>query len=383
MTQMKFKDLAPKFPVCVVFFVVLFLPLLNGVFHFVPGQALPEEREKVIEGNLKSDSVSRYTRQYGRNFENNFFLRGELIRFHNILKYRLFGISGVPKVIAGRNGWLFQARENEKPGTAGYFPSVRPFTTGELERWRLALEERYLWLKERGIDYLFIPVPDKSSIYPEYLPPLQRSFYERSRLDQLVTYLRMHSAVPVLDVRGALLEAKKEFPVYYKTDSHWNEYGACVVALETANRLSARCGKSAGLKVPDFRIKTGRERPGGNLAMMLSLENSIFKEKRVKMISRVSLRAEKAELPSIPFSRTVVPEAYRGREDGFPQVVMFHDSFGRKLKPFLSGFFSRILYIRDWGFRFHVDVIEAERPAVVLDEIAEHFLYNVQLVNNL
>ena len=339
---MKYRDLTLKFSVCIVFFLILFLPLLDSVFHIAPGQALPEIQKKEAEGNLTQGSVSRSIRQYNKNFENNFFLRRMLIRFHNGLKYRCFGVSGVPKVIAGKDGWLFQALENEKPGTAGYFPSIRPFTQQEMEQWRLALEERYLWLKGRGIDYLFIPVPDKSSIYPEYLPVLQRSFLEQSRLDQLVEYLKIHSVVPVLDVRKALLEAKKEFPVYYKTDSHWNEYGACVVAREIVERLSTRSVQPVELNVSDFRMKTGREHPGGNLAMMLSLENSIFREKRLKMIPRVSMRAKKAELPAIQFSRTVMPEAYQGREDAFPRAVMFHDSFGRKLKPFLSILFSRI-----------------------------------------
>jgi hypothetical protein len=61
---------------------------------------------------------------------------------------------------------------------------------------------------------------------------------------------------------------------------------------------------------------------------------------------------------------------------------MFHDSCGRRLKPFFARLFARIIYIRDWGFNFNARLVGAENPAIVIDEIAEWYLYNRFPVNN-
>jgi len=380
---MKVDNPFARLPAVLVFFLAISLPLADGILHFRP-QASRSGRQKMEREEKRSnDSFSSFLQRQGRNFADRLFLRGNLIHINNSLKYRIFGVSGVPKVIIGKKGWLFQARVNDLPGTSGYFPSIGPFTPEELERWRGSLLERQHWLQDRGIEYLFIPVPDKSSIYPEYLPDNLRDFYRRSRLDQLIEFLKKTTSLPVLDIRPALRAAKKESSVYARTDSHWNDPGARIVSGEIRNYLAARFAKDQVVALPETSVKTGRKRPGGNLAMMLTLENSFFREERAKTYTNISLRAVKAELPPVRFSPTVAAEATRNGTAPFANAVMFHDSFGRKLKPYLAELFTRIVFIRDWGFGFSGAVIEKERPVIVLDEIAEHFLYNLQLVNDL
>ena len=47
-------------------------------------------------------------------------------------------------------------------------------------------------------------------------------------MEQATHYLKEHTDVNVIFARDALLEAKKQYPVYYKYDSHWNSVGAFV-----------------------------------------------------------------------------------------------------------------------------------------------------------
>jgi hypothetical protein len=56
---------------------------------------------------------------------------------------------------------------------------------------------------------------------------------------------------------------------------------------------------------------------------------------------------------------------------------MFHDSFGVRLIPFLSEHFARIVYSSgpaDWRRNFDPQLVERERPQVVIQEIAERLL---------
>ena len=355
---MRDKNLLVKLPVTMIFILLLYFPLVDRVFKLTPQQMLPENRIPGKKGQFT------------------FPLRSHLIRANNFIKYKWFGVSAVPKVIAGKEGWLFQARENKPPDRAGYFSSIQPFTPQELEQWRRVLEQRRQWLAKRDIHYLLILAPDKSTIYPEYLPDSLQPFYRQSRLDQLAAYLKKHSTVPLVELRPALLAAKNQGLIYYKTDSHWNPYGACIAYGEIIKHLAAHSGKSEPMVPADFKIRRRRNRSGGNLAIMLSLQDRVLREERLKLIPRTPFRVQEANLPQVTFARTVKPEAFQCPGADFPNAVMFHDSFGRQLKPFLTRHFSRIVYIRDWGFRFNLAVIREENPKIVMDEIAEHFLYS-------
>jgi hypothetical protein len=56
-----------------------------------------------------------------------------------------------------------------------------------------------------------------------------------------------------------------------------------------------------------------------------------------------------------------------------PRAVIFRDSFVSRLVPFLSEHFSGAVYL--WQNDFDADVIQQERPDVVIQEIVGHHLY--------
>jgi hypothetical protein len=58
---------------------------------------------------------------------------------------------------------------------------------------------------------------------------------------------------------------------------------------------------------------------------------------------------------------------------GLPRAVMFRDSFGTALLPFLAEHFARIRF--DWvDERFDAGVVESEKPQLVIQEVTERFL---------
>jgi hypothetical protein len=158
----------------------------------------------------------------------------------------VLGFSATSKAILGRNGMFFEGYGKRRVEGNTILPfdnitdymGITPFSPEELEAWRVCLEERYYWLKEQGIDYVFALAPTKALIYPENLP--LRILWSKKRInkpmryDQLVQYLRKHSVVPVADLRAALVKAKQatELPLFYRTDFHWNYYGSLIAYQE-------------------------------------------------------------------------------------------------------------------------------------------------------
>ena len=61
------------------------------------------------------------------------------------------------------------------------------------------------------------------------------------------------------------------------------------------------------------------------------------------------------------------------REDSqIPRAVVFRDSFSTALIPFLSEHFGRIVYL--WQYDLDAEVIERERPDVVILQMTERAL---------
>ena len=164
----------------------------------------------LIVPNLKPD-ISIDT------FEKSFLGHDLLIEDFNTLRLRL-GDRVFPNVIIGKDGWLFYTADrsiDDYQGTNAYH--VR-----ELEDYQKRFDALFGQLQQKGILLVMVIAPDKSTIYPEYMPDQIIKIGSKSRLDQFVDYMHKYGKTPVIDLRLDLIEASKTEQMYYKTDTHWD-----------------------------------------------------------------------------------------------------------------------------------------------------------------
>ena len=301
-------------------------------------------------------------------FDDHFGFRQQLIRAHAWVSFRVLGVSPSPTVIKGRDGWLFYADDSALED----YESVTPFDAGDLAAWRDNLVAIRDALRTRGAEYVFVIAPDKHVIYPEYMPATIHRRHAQYRLDQLLDYLRAHSDLRVVDLRGPLIDGKTRERLFHLTDTHWNDRGAFIGSNEIL-----RAAAPAGVR-PDPRdafAATAHRRPGMDLTEMLSA-SELFTETSLDLTPRVPRRArllEPADLREGYEVARVVTEVddTQGRPsasgDRLPRAVVFRDSFGTGLIPFLSEHFSRAVYL--WQSNVDMDVVAREKPAIVIHEI--------------
>lgn len=363
------------------FVAVLFFFLFNYWFSFLPGKSIFERRPIARKVEFRPDQLFNFTRPFTVYHSDHFPLRGTLIYLNNLLKHRMFEVSGMKQVLLGKEGWLFLDNNDRKAGTVEYFRNASPLAADELEHWRLRLEERHNWLAARGVRYLFILAPNKNTIYPEYMPDRIRKASKLSRMDQLLNHLRARSHIAVLDLRPALLAEKKNRLLYHITDTHWNDFGAFIAYREIMRYLAAHFPEFKNapiMPLSDFRIEMQLQ-PGGDLAEMLFLEQRVINENWLRMEPLKPFTFTGDALPDLP---TASRHGYTLRPGApLPNIVMVHDSFCKKWRPYFSEMFSRIVYIWDWGAHFYPKIIEAEKPALVIDEMVERFLMEKKLEN--
>jgi hypothetical protein len=268
----------------------------------------------------------------------------------------------------GRDGWFFYAGEN----SLDYYRSTQPFTPEQLEQWRRGLERRRDWLAARGIRYLFAVMPNKETIYPEFMPRGYNRVRPQSRLDQLLGYLREHSSVPVLDVRASLRLAKGRERLYYHTDSHWNCRGAYAAYDRIIETLAAWFPEMKPLPSSELRDYE-KSVPGGDLTQMLGLgdrvgEHYLGRQPRVQHARRTNEVFPRPK--SVP--EFMASYAMERADAGLPRAVMYHDSFANWFVPALSEHFRRIVYV--WDYNIDRALLERERPDVVIQEMVERSL---------
>jgi len=290
-------------------------------------------------------------------FEDHFGLRARLVRWQAELRLRALRVSASPDVILGRDGWLFYAGDGNSEDIA----SAIPFTHDELEVWRSTLQHTQDWLRARGIAYVFVLAPDKHQVYGEELPASLHQVGKETRTDSLVRYLRDHSTVPVLDLRPALIAAKAGERLYHRTDTHWNDRGAYVAyaAIVRALGVAGEPAPRTSFDAPAVSV------PGLDLAGMLGVTGALTEED-LPLRPRLPRRARIVE-PSRPDSRLMDARIVTEQPDlSRPRAVVFRDSFGSALIPFLAEHFSRAVYL--WQYNFDPDVVRAEHAEIVIQE---------------
>jgi hypothetical protein len=194
-----------------------------------------------------------------------------------------------------------------------------------------------------------------------------------SRLDQLLDRLRTNTTIEVLDVRPTLREKKVAGPLYFRTDTHWNEEGAFLSYLELARALR-RHFPALTIEDPGSFERTLIHRPGGDLARFLGLQGDLT-EDAVHLLPRTPRRMQTVEEHGEFEGRDIhFRERLLTRCEGaeIPRAVVFRDSFSEAMVPFLAEHLGRAVYV--WSLDFDTALIEREQPSVVVLEFIERVL---------
>lgn len=353
----------------IVFVLVLVLPglgLLLGVDRATISESEMRELAPPPRWSWTTAGLAAWPGAFERYFDDHFAFRNRLIDGRAAVLWRGLRTSASDTVIAGKNGWLFYGAD----GGLDDWTQAQPFTPAELTVWCQTLVRRQAFLSRRGIPFLFVIAPDKQMIYPEQMPDALRRLRDDYRSDQLLTYMKAHApAVPMLDLRPAVLAAKSADLLYHRYDTHWNDRGALAGYQAIATWLRQWFPAIRPLQRSDF--DTDPAVPSGDKTTMLGLTD----RNKLDMPGLVLRRGEGFQVvePAIPDPYGEVGLLVTEHRDRtLPTVIVYRDSFGGRLIPFLSEHFSRAAYV--WQNEFEFGDIERDKPDIVIQEfVARHF----------
>jgi hypothetical protein len=348
-----------------LFLAVLWLPTWDWLCGLDRSVA-PNENRKLAEFPKYStlSAPGPYLAAFDQFFQDHFGFRKQLVHWNVHWKQKFFNESPVRMAMQGRDGWLYWASE----GMLENYTGKAQFSQADLQNWQKLLETRRAWLAQRGEKYIFVVAPNKESIYPEYLPEWVVKSGAPGKLDQFLAHMRAHSTVPVLDLRPSLIAAKKDGPTYFTTDTHWNSFGGFIAYQQIIHALQPQMPglQPLGLDAFDRTRTVGH---GGDLAVCIQQQDEMQETQGITFKPRWPLAA----LKQTSTERATAGVATKN-PDKNGKAVIFRDSFAEALVPFMGYHFNEVLYI--WQPQWDKELLEEEKPDLVIDEIVERHFNN-------
>ncbi len=141
-------------------------------------------------------------------------------------------VNGISTVtLFGNNGYLFHRNENDGTSLHDYIGDNH-FSQKELEAIAANLEKEKKYVEQNGSKFVLLLIPNKETVYPEWMPSYISRADEMTREDLLVEYLRENTDVDVVYAKDILMRNKEQYPMYYRTDTHANMVGSLFIVSD-------------------------------------------------------------------------------------------------------------------------------------------------------
>jgi len=368
---MKFKAIYNKFLI-LIFFAIILISIVANTLKIDINPGINENRILSKKPNIpqKFADIKTYLRSFEKYYNDNFGLRKVFIKANSEIMDDIFDTSPFNATIIGKNGWLFQ---NTLESIID-FQGKKVLSKDELKTTAEYLVENWKELESNNIDYLFLALPNKTSIYSEYLPSNIKK--GKTRLDQITEYLNKHYPdFPIIDLRPVFLSAKQKEQIYQITDSHWNHKGAFIAYTEFMNYLHKRYNYSKPLKKNNFIIQETTL----NLGDLSKLINNTQTSQPFKIIPKIKINIKKNKksefLKYEPFwYKEVVPEEYISEYQHLPKLLILGDSFSSFFKELVPHHFSSSTLISGHYCKLNINAIKEQKVDLVIQASLERML---------
>jgi peptidoglycan/LPS O-acetylase OafA/YrhL len=240
----------------------------------------------------------------------------------------------------GKNDWLFLG--NQYDSTVAKLKLFQPPSDDVLKQSVEPFAKIAISAAKYNIKVALIIGPNKSNIYPEYLPdnliasPLKYSSFFIDKLKEIPN-------LSVYDPTNDLLNLKsKEGILYWMTDTHWNNKGAFLSYSGFSSLLN--------LPVPSVEFKQGNSHSGDLIGIsklqnfplhaednwdVIWKNNSTWTESDIADEQKTAFGSAKVVINSKPLSNKY--------------VWVIGDSFAGSLKQYFNATFKEVSYVGHWG----------------------------------
>lgn len=211
---------------CVSFLFIVFLSLpfvLTVCGIQIGGMDNRENRVLVEKPALNKTSLEKWPSVLDPWFQDGLTFRSHCVGLYLTI-WEEWLSAPVKSAATGKNGELFPILSTAP--VLQYYLGLQPIDPHEYIHFQLAHAGMYIFLKSKGIPYFLVTIPDKPTLYPEYLP-----FWTHWRKGESIHKQKVKAiqeiGIPWIDLLPILHTKKYEHALYNKTfdPGHMNGYG--------------------------------------------------------------------------------------------------------------------------------------------------------------
>jgi len=314
----------------------------------------------------------------------------------NYIAYKVFNLSMIKmQTIVGKDGFLFLGNfyESVIDKAQGRYK----YDSKELSIWADKLKNIEDWYRARDIEFLLVTAPNKSSIYPDKLPP-SIVYKESQTITDDIVRLAKDKNITLLDLRDIVRGHRDDGRLYFKTDTHWNNLGSSIGYQATIKFLNKKYNKE--YKIPKYTMNEVRE-SSGDLANFLKIKDILPKdfETNYRFLFEINTKIchgyidpKSFELKACsPTSNRVVniyaQDQYiiNKNASNDSKLLLIADSFSTANSMPYNATFATVWKLhqsRLYGKQL-ANFIEKNRPDIVIYQIVERDLYTQKIIEPL
>ena len=254
------------------------------------------------------------------------------------------------EVLLGKDGWLFYKATSD--GTPLYdYMGINHFSEEELAKVYDNLVAIGDGISARGMDVIFMTVPNKEQVYSEYMPDTVDKINDKSRLDELTEYIESKGGLIAdrygyVDTSKVLRAYKDTYPMFYRTDTHWTECGSYLALMELRRAMDQR---------------------------VTPIDEVVFTDKGGFVGDLAKISGSRDEYSDV----NPVIDASSINDDSTKDQVMLiiGDSFGDAMIHSAKHFYKEVYWVR---LKEYTDELDRYEPDVVVVECVERYLSDLQ-----
>ncbi|MCI9489397.1 MAG: hypothetical protein HFG97_05200 [Dorea sp.] len=335
----------------ITFLVICLIPSAGLIFGKSDVSSENRELAKTPALTDKDGFNERVLSDAGAYFEDHFAFRNEWVTGYAFLLDRVFGVSAQDGVITGRNNWLYYK------DSLNDYQGAEQMTDRQLFDVAHSLSLVQTYAEANNINFVFTIAPNKNSLYGENMPYYYQGFREDTRNFSRIRKYLDAEGIHYVDLYN-MLKSQDEI-LYHARDSHWNNKGASLAADAILTGLDKEHDRY------EDRSYIVRRDYEGDLDTML-YPASVSKEDEIYYEPAPSY--EYCEEVESNFEPKISTKA-----DGKSgSLVMYRDSFGNALLPFIAEAFGDAYFSRGVPYQL-TDLFTCKADALVIER-AERFL---------
>ncbi len=358
-----------------IFFILLITSQVYGL-ALTAKVTLNEKRLLAKAPELKPEQLfkSSYYSRLGRFLDDRYPYRRPFIIAKNWIDYYIFYTSPSPKVHIGTDGWLYM-----RSSLTGYIRDEcdKKRRAIHLARTLHSIEKLFASENKR---FFFIVAPDKDRIYPEHLGfKRPKNTCGKNFYGLFLEALEKYPLQGFIRLDKILVEAKKDYLIYYKKGTHWNYRGAMIASSAILQRLSTTTDK---YRLPEIKFKQIEDLRdlttlwGLNLTETVDVARFIKRNKKVKTKNLTPLANGRPRLQMTNTSAT--------GHSLLPPTLIYRDSFMTIPLKFMKGSFEKIdaIWTRKIPATPETDYPALRSAEIIIIEAVERNLYRLQIRKN-